>query len=189
MLLCHQKRAFAPAPADDTSRLAPLKEGVVWFIALKYELLPEPPAQLDALQLPVRATDCRFEKTVAFAGGVGKADAAAPDVPEGDDGFAVPDELDDGFAVPDEFEDGVELLEVDEPELDAGASVVEAGLFCEEEAAFGLPPQPAKYIDNANTKTNRRSRTATLFTKNLPGSSGVSREYGSSLFHDIGACI
>jgi hypothetical protein len=37
--------------------LAPLKEGVVWFMALKYELFPDPPAQLDALQLPVRGTD------------------------------------------------------------------------------------------------------------------------------------
>jgi hypothetical protein len=37
--------------------LAPLKEGVVWFMALKYELFPDPPAQLDELQLPVRATD------------------------------------------------------------------------------------------------------------------------------------
>jgi len=27
--------------------LAPLKEGVVWFKAAKYELFPEPPAQLD----------------------------------------------------------------------------------------------------------------------------------------------
>ena len=72
-----------------------------------------------------------FENTVAFAGGVGNTDAAAPAV-----------------------------------EPDVGASVDETGLFCEEEfPAFGLPPQPTKYIDDANIKPTRRIRTTTLLTK------------------------
>jgi hypothetical protein len=69
------------------------------------------------------------------------------------------------------------LLGVDEPEPDAGASAAEAGLFCEEEAVFGLPPQPTKYIDKVDIKPSKMIRTATLFTRDLLRSSGVNREY------------
>ncbi|MGA2991700.1 MAG: hypothetical protein ABSD88_14590 [Candidatus Korobacteraceae bacterium] len=86
-----------------------------------------------------------FENTVAFAGGVGSTDAAAPAVAP-----------------------------------DVGASVDDTGLLCEEEfPALVLPPQPAKYIDDANIKPTRILRTTTLLIQDLPRSPYVNREYGA----------
>jgi hypothetical protein len=153
--------------------------------------LPDPPAQLDALQSPVRATDWRFEKTVAFAGGVGRADAAVPEVV-----VAVPVEppVVAGVVVAEDVGDeeagllGVEepeeagLLGVEEPEADAAVSADDAGSFC----ARGLPPQPAKYIDNANVKPTRMLRSTALLNRDLLRSSGLAEGTNSFTFATSG---
>jgi hypothetical protein len=97
-----------------------------------------------------------FENTVAVAGGVGKTDAATPAVVLGEAVVVT------------------ELLGVEEPEPDVLVSAVDAELFCEEDLP-ALPPQPTKYVADANIKPIRILRPTTLFIQDLL--SGVNREY------------